>query len=800
MLDITKKKISERKSESNPEEFIPYAAHYDENTLITKNGELIQVLKITGFAYETIDSENETANLRQFIRESIKNNFKDDKYAIWIHTIRTKRDLSVSGGYTNDFSRQLHNKWVKRNDWDDQYVNELYVSIITEGEDLSVINPVVFVESVFPKKLLEKRHKILNETAKRINEITENVLNDLQGYGAVRLGLEKTEEGYVSEILSFTSKIMNLKGHQVKLEPSDLSSILPTNTAFFQYNTVQIEGDEGSRYGALFSIKEYREVSINQIDKVLQLPMQFIVTECFDFINNAKAIEAFDEQREFYELSGSQTMMEISGIKEVINHNKKQPTDFGQHQILITIVEDKIRLLQDAVKTLSEMLKDIGIMFVREDLFMEDLYWSQLPGNFDFIRRQNYIPTARIGGYASLYNFPAGKLHNNRWGDAVTVFRTASNTPYFFNFHYEKSGHTMLIGPYGAGKTVLMNFLISEAQKFNARTFYFEKGRGSEIFIRAIGGNYYRVTHELDKGTLKINPLQLEDTIKNRQFLEEWFEYLIKYTGPKASEISFEEVHKSKIKAAVEKNFSLPKDKRNLSELVPMIWQEGEPEYQELKKSFGSGEYSKYFDNDSDNISIDKHDIVGFDISDIMESKSVIIPMISYLLHLAEVTSEGDAPEIIVLDEAWDIVDNPVFVPRLESWLDRLIKENAMVIFATESVKKAQESSITNNLLNNVKTQIYLPNKEAGEEYKDVFGLTEKELEAVKKAKGSDRQFVLKHNIDSVVCKLSLDGMNRELSVLSSDKAKLEAMEKAIIEKGESSQFWLQKYFETLAV
>ena len=123
-----------------------------------------------------------------------------------------------------------------------------------------------------------------------------------------------------------------------------------------------------------------------------------------------------------------------------------------------------------------------------------------------------------------------------------------------------------------------------------------------------------------------------------------------------------------------------------------------------------------------------------------------------------------------------------------------------MVIFATESVKKAQESSITNNLLNNVKTQIYLPNKEAGEEYKDVFGLTEKELEAVKKAKGSDRQFVLKHNIDSVVCKLSLDGMNRELSVLSSDKAKLEAMEKAIIEKGESSQFWLQKYFETLAV
>jgi type IV secretion system protein VirB4 len=81
----------------------------------------------------------------------------------------------------------------------------------------------------------------------------------------------------------------------------------------------------------------------------------------------------------------------------------------------------------------------------------------------------------------SLHNYPAGKASANHWGPAVTVLNTTSGTPYFFNFHVRDVGHTMIIGPTGAGKTVLLNFLCAQAQKFNPRTFFFDKDVQSKI-------------------------------------------------------------------------------------------------------------------------------------------------------------------------------------------------------------------------------------------------------------------------------------------------------------------------------
>src|SRR5205085_401462 len=116
--------------------------------------------------------------------------------------------------------------------------------------------------------------------------------------------------------------------------------------------------------------------------------------------------------------------------------------------------------------------------------------------------------TLRLGGFASLYNFPAGKAVGNHWGPAVTVFHTAVGTPYFFNFHHGNSGHTTLIGPFGAGKTVLMNFLVCEAQKFRPKMFYFDHNDASKIFLMALGAEVVRVTLSPGSKTVRLNPLQ----------------------------------------------------------------------------------------------------------------------------------------------------------------------------------------------------------------------------------------------------------------------------------------------------
>lgn len=808
-MSTPEKKQSEQKYHSDVEEFIPYAAHYDEETIITKNGELMQVIKVTGFAFETLTEEaDEETSLREIIRKSIAKNFQTSNSAFWIHTLRRKRDISCEGEYKQDFCREINKKWIKRNSWDEQFVNELYISIVIEGESLSIKSIKLFLETIIPEREVRKRRKALSKSAIELRECVDNVLEDLSKYGAQRLGTTRRGTRYYSDIMSFMSKIMNLKQDNISLLPVDLSDVLPSSTVVFQYNTVQVEGSKERHYGSIFSIKEYREILTEEIDRFLQLPVQFIVSEAFDFVNNDKALNTYKEQEKIYQISGSKQMLEISGISDILEANKGRETDFGEHQMTVTVLEDTVKEMQEATSIVVDTLREMGVVFIREDLFMENCYWSQMPANFDFIRRQTYIPSSKVGGFASLYNFPAGKMTDNYWGDAVTVFRTASDTPYFFNFHYEKDGHTAIIGPLGAGKTVLMNFLVSESQKYQGKTYYFEQGRGSEIFIKAIGGKYHQVTKEIDSGNLYINPLLLKDNPKNRSFLSNWFEYLIDYTKLASSEGSENKVsvitpeEKERIKKAIELAYSLPEENRILSYIVPKIWDEtvNSTAKININEWCGAGRFAKYFDSGIDNTGIGVENVIGFDMSRIVQDKSVIIPMVSYLLHKVEDSLTGKEPAIIVLDEAWQLIDNEAFVPRLEKWLERIKKKNAILIFATESVEEAEKSAISKRLFEIIKTQIFLPNKKSNDGYETIFGLSKFEHKEVKKLSESDRQFLLKHNYDSVIAKLSLEGMDREIAVLSSTEERLKVMEEAISEAGITATKWLPVYFEKLGI
>ncbi|HCR86443.1 MAG TPA: hypothetical protein DIV86_07170 [Alphaproteobacteria bacterium] len=799
-------KKSEKKYHSDVAEYLPYACHFDEETILTKNGELMQVIKITGFNFETIreDGDSNSSPLRQIIRESIKKNLNGEEYAIWLHTLRNKRDISTGGLYAEGFCKQMHEAWAIRNDLKSQFVNELYISVIISGESLSIVNPKLFFETLFINSEFRRRKKALNQAAKKLDEVTNKIVADLASYGAEKLSIIKKRGVYYSQIMSFCSKIMNLKQENIPLKPVDLSKDLPSRSVIFQYNTIQVHGKRGANYGAVLSVKEYQEVSTKEIDRFLQLPIQFIISESFDFVSRKEIETAFSDQANIYKLSGAKSLPEASGFNELINAENKGVADYGQHQIIITVLENTVRAMQNAVSMAVDALRELGVVFIREDLFMEDCYWSQMPANFDFIRRQTYLVTNKIGGYASLYNFPAGKMTDNLWGSAVTVFHTEKNTPYFFNFHYEKNGHTTIIGPYGAGKTVLMNFLVSEAQKYRPKTYYFEVDKGSEIFINAIGGKYYHTFDEIADGRLKLNPLQLDDTVENRAFIEQWIEYLIELDeleeNAHITNILSEE-DRQKISEAIKLNYLLPKELRKLSVIIPQVWTNKESETaRNLSEWYGEGTYAACFDNDIDNCQLRSEKIMAMDLSRIIDSRAVTMPLMSYLLHLVEMSLDGETPAIIVLDEAWKLIDNSAFLPRIESWLQRLTEKNSICIFATESFEQAKKSSITNTLIQNIKTQIFLPNPQADEGYMKIFGLNNAEYSKISSLNKNSRQFLFKHNTDSVICKLNLLGLNKELSVLSSTAVNVQAMNDAKNETTQDPKDWLPLFFEKIGV
>jgi type IV secretion system protein VirB4 len=235
-------------------------------------------------------------------------------------------------------------------------------------------------------------------------------------------------------------------------------------------------------------------------------------------------------------------------------------------------------------------LADLGMISVREEIALEPAFWAQFPGNFKYIARRGLVSTGNFAGLASSHNFPLGRADGNHWGEAVTLLETTAAGPYYFNFHQGDLGNFTVIGPSGSGKTVVLNFLLAQARKFRPRIIFFDKDRGAELFIRAIGGRYDLLRPGTPSG---LNPLQLPDNPANRQFLIDWVALLA--GGADIDEIA-------RIKDAIDANFAQPVEHRRLRHLAELFRGGHRPSandlWSRLRPWWGDGERAWLFDND----------------------------------------------------------------------------------------------------------------------------------------------------------------------------------------------------------
>jgi type IV secretion system protein VirB4 len=774
-------------------DYIPYACHYNPDTMLTKNGELIQVIKITGFYNERIGGKR--IDLREIIKEAVLSNVKTADFSLWFHTIRRKQSLNPGGEFYAGFARSLNKAWKERNDWESQYVNEVYVSVIRDGTSMNILHPKGILSSLFFPKLKSSHDNSLRLACDELTKAVGGMLETLRPFGAKKLTIIEAKDGFYSEQLQFFAKILNLSEEPIPVPIRDLSECLATSNIAFGFNTMEVQGRNGKHFGAMFTIKESREIPVNVLDRFLQLPQEFIITQTLDFINGKQALKEFKTQHYILNVSGATDFAEDIGLNELVNSDKGSPTDFGEGQATIFLINNNLSGLEKDVNTAMEALKTLGIIATRRDLRMEECFWAQLPANFSNISRRKAINTKRVMSLAALYNFPAGKISGNLWGPAVTAFRTAGGTPYFFNFHKEDNGHTVLIGPDGSGKTALMNFLVSESRKFHGKLFFFDQLRTSKVFITALGGDY-NIIKPLDKNSKKMfNPFHMKDTPRNRAFLKRWIIYVAEASGMLTSEQ--ERLHLSKL---VDYVCGLPLEQKRLSSMAGHFGGEGILSLEKKMAPWHSGgEYSHLFDNEGEDITSFAGDIYGFGMSFVLEDQIAHNAVLSYLLYRIEEVLDG-VPTTIVLDEAWRLVNNSVFGMEMASWLDRLKEKNAMVIFASENIGNTSTSELTNQIADKITTQIFMPDlnaEESNKTYCDIWGLSEDEFKTLAAMNKDKRHFMLRQGDVSIVASLDLSGM-KELDVLSGNDKTVKIMEEVITMVGDNCEDWLPVFYERM--
>lgn len=784
--------------------FCPYACHIDPYTILTKNGELLQTLKVVGFTYEDITKKEE--NLRNVVRAAINESIQSTDYALWIHTIRRKANLRAKGEYPHDFSRILNGMWNEIKDWEHQYLNEVYITIVKEGETAKMAQPHLFLQSMVPLLERKRRWKFLTKAQEELTETVNRIHERLSGFGARKLGIYEKESVVYSEPVTFLNKLTTLEDRSMPLPDMGLDDYLTSQEITFGFNAMEVREPDGRRrFGAILTVKEYRELPTDSIDLLLQTQAEFIITQSLDFINAKKALSEYKKQAEIFHLSGEEELPEMTGLNSVLASDVKTNVDFGEQQIGILILGDSVKEMERHVQSVVRALSGIGIIAMREDIKFEEAYWSQMPANFEFLRRLRSVAASKVGGFANINNYPAGLSSGSIWGPPVTAFYTAANTPYFFNFHIENNGHTAIIGPNGAGKTVLMNFLISESQKFNPRLYFFDCGRGSEIFLRAIEVNHYfierrevHISKERERPSFhrvpRMNPLSMENTPQNRSFLLNWLDMMLradKFYRPEMSDEFWPDFER-----ALDYIYGLPKEQRYLLPLIDHLKETTPKLATKMYGWYKEGEFSRWFDHVEEDLDLTTSRKFGFELGTLLQTPNAVPAVIAYLLHRVVEQLNGD-PAIIVLDEAWQMMDNPVFSSQLGAWLEMLRSRNALVIMATEKADEVLTSPLSAGIMKQVATQIYMPNPEAdAAEYGRIFGLTPIETQYLKKMNLRRRQFLLKRGQQSIVAELDLRPLKTQVPILSANEVTINEMTKIISEKGLEPKNWLFDFYE----
>jgi len=768
--------------------FIPYQYHWDRETLLTKKNEMLQIMKLDGFSFETADDED--VDMKKLVRNSLLKSMADGTFAVWFHTIRRRQSAYPGGKQPPGFAAYVDNLWYEKHHSKSSYINEIYITVVRKADTKGAAKVHHYL-----KKASESGNKMaqvesMRDAQKELSEAVSRLCATFKDYGARLLTTYENEHGVFSEPMEFLAKLVNCGFSQpMRFTATNMAHYLPIYRLYFGGRAIEVSGAPRKRFAGLISIKEYAPATAaGLLDGFLQLPFEFIISQSYQFHNRSVNINRMQIRQRRMMAAEDAAISQIAEISDALDMAMSGHVAFGPHHMTVMCFEENLPELEKVLSLAIAELVNLGMNPVREKYVMEQAYWAQLPANFDCIARGADISTMNLAGFASLHNYPTGKINNNHWGDAVTVFDTSSGTPYFFNFHNRDVGHTTIIGPTGAGKTVLLNFLCAQAQKFNCRVFFFDKDRGAEIFVRSIGGKY-TVIKPGEK--CKFNPLHLPDTPENRTFLSEWLQTMIT-----VHDEPFTAEDQERLNDAVVGNYKLAKKDRILRNIAPFLGMEGPGTMAgRLKMWHSGGAYAGLFDNETDVVDFSIGNAFGFEMGEVLNERVSLEPTLLYLFHRINLALDG-TPTIIILDEAWALIDNKIFSGRIRDWLKTLRKLNGMVVFATQSVEDATNSAISETLIQQTATQIFLPNPKANEQYKKAFMVTDREFNLLKTTDPGSRYFLVKQGKDVVVARIDLSGMDDVINILSARAETVAILDEVRAEVGDAPEAWMQPFQE----
>lgn len=402
----------------------------------------------------------------------------------------------------------------------------------------------------------------------------------------------------------------------------------------------------------------------------------------------------------------------------------------------VTVWDRDPRVADERLRQVEKTIQGRDFTVMRETLNAVEAWLGGLPGQVYANVRQPPVSTlnlAHMMPVSAVWAGPERDLHLD--GPPLLHARTEGSTPFRLSLHVGDVGHCLVVGPTGAGKSVLLALMALQFRRYaGAQVFAFDFGGSIRAAALAMGGDWHDLGGALEgepldgPGRVALQPLARIDEPAERAWAADWVGAILAREA-----LALTPEVKDHIWSALSALASAPTSERTLTGLSVLL------QAQALKRALQpyceGGPWGRLLDAETEH--------VGEAAVQVFETEGLIggdaaAAVLAYLFHRVERRLDG-RPTLLIVDEGWLALGDPGFSAQLREWLKTLRKKNASVIFATQSLADIDASAIAPAIIESCPTRILLANDRALEpQIADIyrrFGLNDRQIEILSRAR-----------------------------------------------------------------
>ena len=437
-------------------------------------------------------------------------------------------------------------------------------------------------------------------------------------------------------------------------------------------------------------------------------------------------------------------------------------------------------------RAIERVINGRGFTTIHETLNAVDAWLGSLPGHaYANVRRPpvSSLNLVHMLPLSAVWAGPERNAHLN--GPPLLYAKTGGATPFRLAGHVGDVGHQLVVGPTGAGKSVLLALMALQWQRYpDAQIVIFDKGASCRCTVLAMGGAFY----DLASGDgIAFQPLARIDDEAERAWAAEWIGSLLAH-----EEVSVTPEVKEAVWSALSSLASAPMLERTLTGLSVLL--QSNRLKQALQPYTLAGPFGRLLDAEADRLA--NTPVMAFEMESLMHTPSAVLPVLTYLFHRLEERFDG-RPTLMILDEGWLYLDDPTFAPRIREWEKTLRKKNVAIVFATQSLSDVERSTIAPAIVEACPSRIFLPNDRAIEPQiraiYERFGLNERQIEIIARATPK-RDYYFQSRLGNRLFELGLGPL--ALAIVGAASKEDQALISAVLEREGPERFveaWLRE-------